>query len=200
MATTTSEPNRPLGRLGHLMVAIAEPHRDAVAEYDRWFEAEHMYDAVLVGPGAYAANRYIATRELKALRQPLDGGVFDDATKGSSLALYYLAPGTAEEHFAWSFPQNAWLGETGGNNADRTIVLTWLCDAAGVLVRPGHRVAPGRRVSPISGPSPGCSHGLRPDTISRVGMERVVRCRLSRTPSGSCFRNNCRRCPSSDTW
>lgn len=132
----------PLGRLGHLIVAIAEPHRDTIETYDRWFEANHMYDAVLVGPGAFAANRYVATRAAKELRRPLDGGVFADATVGSFVALYYLAPGTAEAHFAWSFPQNAWLGATGRNNADRTLVLTWLCDAAAVVVRDGHRVPP----------------------------------------------------------
>jgi hypothetical protein len=131
-----------LGRLGHLIVAVAEPHRSTIAEYHRWFEEEHMYDAVLVGPGAFAANRFVATKDLKALRQPLDGGVFADPTIGSFVGLYYLAPDTAEEHFAWSFPQNAWLGATGRNNADRTLVLTWLCDYAAAVVRDGHRVAP----------------------------------------------------------
>ncbi len=135
-------PGHPLGLLGHLIVAIAEPFRDTIVTYDEWFEAHHMYDAVLVGPGAYAAQRYVATRDLKALRYPGDGAVFTDASTGSFVALYYLAPGTAEEHFAWSFPQNAWLGATGRNNPDRTLVLTWLCDTAGVVVRNGHRVPP----------------------------------------------------------
>ncbi len=133
---------RPLGRLGHLIVAMAEPHRATIVEYDRWFEAEHMYDAVLVGPGAFAANRFVAPRSLKELRTPRDGGVLGDIDTGSFVALYYLAPGTAEEHFAWSFPQNNWLGATGRNNPDRTLVLTWLCDAVGAVVRDGHRVAP----------------------------------------------------------
>jgi hypothetical protein len=131
-----------LGRLGHLLIAIAEPHRETLADYNRWFEAEHMYDAVLVGPGAFAANRYVATRELKGLRYPLDGGVFADPSLGSYVALYYLAPGTAEEHFAWSFPQNRWLGETGRNNADRTLVQTWLCDHVDTVTRPDHAVPP----------------------------------------------------------
>jgi hypothetical protein len=141
-AAPLGEGDRPLGRLGHLMVAIAEPHRATLAEYNRWFEAEHMYDAVLVGPGAFAANRYVATAELKARRYPRDGGVFADPSLGSYVALYYLAPGTAEEHFAWSFPQNRWLGETGRNNADRTLVQTWLCDHVATVVRTGHGVAP----------------------------------------------------------
>lgn len=117
-----------LGRLGHLLVAIAEPHPERVHEYNQWFEEEHMYDAVMVGPGAFAANRYVATRRHKLLRHPDDGGVFADSSQGSYVGLYYLAPGTAEEHFAWSFPQNAWLGDSGRNNRDRMLVLTWLCD------------------------------------------------------------------------
>lgn len=132
----------PLGRLGHLLVAIAEPHRETIATYDEWFEANHMYDAVLVGPGAYAGNRFVATRALKAKRHPLDGGVFADATIGSFVALYYLAPGTVEQHFAWAFSQSAWLGATGRNNPDRTLVLTWLCDTVGSVSRAGHRVPP----------------------------------------------------------
>jgi hypothetical protein len=140
MGTTVN--NVPLGRLGHLMIAIAEPHRDTLAEYNRWFEGEHMYDAVLVGPGAFAANRYVATRELKALRYPRDGDVFADASLGSYVALYYLAPGSADEHFVWSFPQNRWLGETGRNNADRTLVQTWLCDHLATVSRADHTVPP----------------------------------------------------------
>ena len=138
----STDPDHPLGLLGHLIVAIAEPFRDSIETYDEWFEGHHMYDAVLVGPGAFAAQRYVATRDLKALRYPGDGGVFADASTGSFVALYYLAPGTAEAHFAWSFPQNAWLVATGRNNADRTLVLTWLCDTAGAIVRTGHRVPP----------------------------------------------------------
>ena len=131
-----------LGRLGHLLIAIAEPHRETLAEYNRWFEAEHMYDAVLVGPGAFAANRYVATRDLKQSRYPRDGGMFADPSLGSYVALYYLAPDTAEAHFAWSFPQNQWLGETGRNNANRTLVQTWLCDHLESISRTDHEVPP----------------------------------------------------------
>ena len=66
--------------VGQVMVAISEPHSEGLREYHRWFESDHMYSAVLVGPGAFSANRYMATRELKALRAPRDGGVFDPVT------------------------------------------------------------------------------------------------------------------------
>ena len=83
-----------------MIVAIAEPHPDTVAKYNEWFEHEHMYAAVLAGPGAFAANRYMATRTLRQRRYPVDGGVFADVAQGSFVALYFLAPGAIEEHFA----------------------------------------------------------------------------------------------------
>lgn len=128
--------------LGQLMVAISEPHREGLAEYHRWFESDHMYSSVLVGPGAFSANRYVATRELKDLRTPRDGGVFERVEAGSYVALYYIAEGQVEEHFAWSFPVQAELGRQGRNNPHRDLVLTWLCDYRGGLGRDADSVPP----------------------------------------------------------
>lgn len=114
--------------LGHLMVAIAEPHVEGLERYHRWFEREHMYQAVLVGPGAFAAERFVATRALKALRFPKEGGVFRRADLGSFVALYYLARDHDEAHFAWSYAQSERLTEAGRTNRDRELVLTWLCN------------------------------------------------------------------------
>lgn len=114
--------------LGHLMIAIAEPHPEGLERYHRWFEREHMYQAVLVGPGAFAAERFVATRALKALRFPAEGGVFRRADLGSFVALYYLARDQDDAHFAWSYAQSERLTEEGRTNRDRELVLTWLCD------------------------------------------------------------------------
>lgn len=114
--------------LGHLMIAIAEPHRDGLERYHRWFEREHMYQAVLVGPGAFSAERFVATRDLKALRFPEDGGVFRKVELGSFVALYYIAEGQDHEHFAWSYAQSERLTAADRTNRDRELVLTWLCD------------------------------------------------------------------------
>ena len=128
--------------IGQLMVAISEPHREGLAEYHRWFESDHMYSSVLVGPGAFSANRYVATRALKALRAPRDGGVFEHVEAGSFTALYYIAAGSVEEHFAWSFPVQAELGRQGRNNPHRDLVLTWLCDYRGRVARDADSVPP----------------------------------------------------------
>jgi hypothetical protein len=128
--------------LGHVLIAIAEPHRDGLDAYHRWFERDHMYSAVLIGPGAFAAERYLATRALKTLRYPEDGGVFESLDIGSFVALYFLAEGSVEEHFAWSFSQSEKLGAAGRNNRDRDLVLTWLCDYRGCVARSPESVPP----------------------------------------------------------
>jgi len=128
--------------LGHLLIAIAEPHREGLDAYHRWFEREHMYSAVLIGPGAFAAERYLATKELKGLRYPTDGGVFAPVDIGSFVALYYLAEGSAEDHFAWSYSQTAKLTDADRTNRDRDLVLTWLCDYRGCVTRDSEAVPP----------------------------------------------------------
>jgi len=128
--------------LGHLMIAIAEPHRAGLETYHRWFEREHMYSAVLVGPGAFAAERYVAPQELKALRYPRDSEVFPKPDAGSFVALYDLVEGSVEEHFAWSYAQTARLDAAGRTNRDRDLVLTWLCDYRGRVRRDADSVPP----------------------------------------------------------
>jgi len=128
--------------IGQILIAIAEPHRKTLDEYHAWFERDHMYSAVLIGPGAFAANRYKATRDLKALRYPADGNVFPKIDSGAFVALYYIAKGFCDEHFAWSFAQTERLGAEGRNNPDRELTLTWLCDFEGAVARDANSVPP----------------------------------------------------------
>ncbi len=124
------------------MIAIAEPHRETLERYHRWFERDHMYSAVLIGPGAFAANRYVATRALKDLRYPRDGAVFARVDAGSFVALYFIAADRVEEHFEWSYAETARLGAAGRNDPNREIVLTWLCDYRGAASRDADSVPP----------------------------------------------------------
>lgn len=121
--------------LGAVLVTVAEPWPEERAEYNRWFEHEHMYSAMLIGPGAFAAERYVATRPRKEQRYPRDGGIFADVGTGSYVALYFIVDGAVDEHFAWGFPRSAWLGEQGRNNPHRDLLMTWLCDHVGVVAR-----------------------------------------------------------------
>lgn len=125
--------------LGHAMITMVEPTRDPqrLREYHRWYEHDHAYSGVMVGPWAFAHRRFVATRDLKALRAPDPSTVADPVGHGSFLACYWYLEDRIEEHFAWSFPQTQWLAEQGRMNPDREHVSTSLYDYCGGVNRPG---------------------------------------------------------------
>jgi hypothetical protein len=124
--------------LGHAMITMVEPTRDLdrLREYNRWYEHDHAYSGVMVGPWAFAYNRWVATRALKDLRYPAQSTVADPLDQGSFIAFYWYLKDKVEEHFAWSFPQTQWLAEQGRMNADRVHVSTSLYDFRGSVNRP----------------------------------------------------------------
>ena len=91
--------------LGHAMVTMIEPTHDSadLAEYNRWYEFDHAYSGVMIGPGAFAYRRWVATRPLKDLRYPNPSSVADPVDMGSFIAAYWFLDGSVEEHFQWSF-------------------------------------------------------------------------------------------------
>jgi hypothetical protein len=125
--------------LGHAMITMVEPTHDPdrLREYNRWYEHDHAYSGVLVGPWAFAYRRWVATQPLKALRVPDPSTVADPVTNGSFIAFYWYLDGKVDEHFAWSFPQTQWLHEQGRMNPDREHVSTSLYDFRGSVNRPG---------------------------------------------------------------
>jgi hypothetical protein len=130
--------------LGHAMITMVEPTKDPdrLREYNRWYEHDHAYSGVLVGPWAFSYGRWVATRPLKDLRYPSPSTVADPVDDGSFIAFYWYLKDRVDEHFAWSFPQTQWLGEQGRMNGDRTHVSTSLYDFAGAVNRPGWPVPP----------------------------------------------------------
>ena len=125
--------------LGQAMIVMIEPTRDPerLAEWNRWYEHDHVYSGVLAGPGAFSYGRFVATRGLKDLRYPDPSGVSQPLDKGSYLSFFYLLAGNVEEHYAWSFPETARLGEAGRMNADRELVSLSLYDFVGSVNRDG---------------------------------------------------------------
>lgn len=130
--------------LGHAMITMVEPTRDPVRlrEYNRWYEHDHAYSGVLVGPWSFSYGRWVATRPLKDLRYPSAGTVAEPVDHGSFIAFYWYLKDRVDEHFAWSFPQTQWLGEQGRMNAEREHVSTSLYDFRGSVNRPGWPVPP----------------------------------------------------------
>ncbi|HEV8296974.1 MAG TPA: hypothetical protein VGQ20_06755 [Acidimicrobiales bacterium] len=130
--------------LGHAMITMVEPTRDPdrLREYNRWYEYDHAYSGVMLGPWAFSYRRWVATKPLKALRYPNPSTVADPVSNGSFIAFYWYLKDKVDEHFAWSFPQAQWLGEQGRMNAERTHVSTSLYDFRGAVNRPSWPVPP----------------------------------------------------------
>jgi hypothetical protein len=130
--------------LGHAMITMVEPTRDPerLREYNRWYEHDHAYSGVLVGPWAFSFGRFVATKDLKQLRAPDTSTVADPQTLGTFIGFYWYLADRIGEHFAWAFPQTQWLGEQGRMNDDREHVSTSLYEFRGAVNRPGWPVPP----------------------------------------------------------
>lgn len=125
--------------LGHAMITMVEPTQDPerLREYNRWYEHDHCYSGVMVGPWAFSYGRFAAPRRLKDLRFPAESTVASPLDQGSYIAFYWYLAGKVEEHFAWSFPATQQLAADGRMNGDRTHITTSLYDFRGAVNRPG---------------------------------------------------------------
>jgi hypothetical protein len=85
-------------KLGSILFTLVEPHREHVVAYNRWYERDHFYAGCLVGPGILSGARWVATRDLKALRTPADSPIVPLQSVGSYLATYFIS---AEGSRAW---------------------------------------------------------------------------------------------------
>jgi hypothetical protein len=116
--------------LGHALITMVEPHRETLHEYNRWYEHDHAYSGVMAGPGAFSHRRFVATRDLKALRTPEHGSVADPKELGSFIALYWVERGRVEPLFDWSFAEMPKLVEDGRMHPGRDHVSTAVYDLA----------------------------------------------------------------------
>ena len=117
----TSE--RPV-RLGGALVTIVEPHRGHEVAYNRWYERDHFYAGCMIGAWNISGARFVATRDLKALRYPADSPVIPDPTTGSYLALYWVLAGKFGQWMQWGSEQVRWLHENDRMFEDRDHVHT----------------------------------------------------------------------------
>jgi len=104
--------------LGSTIITLIEPHRGHEVACNRWYEEDHIY-AILLGPSAIAATRFVARRQEKAMRQVAPGL---DPDKGSLLAVYWLV-GDGADHAAWRKPNRERLERDGRVFLDRDFVF-----------------------------------------------------------------------------
>lgn len=92
-------------RLGSMLFTMVEPHRGHEVEYNRWYERDHFYAGCLIGPYCFAGARWVATRDLKALRYPDPSPIAAGPEVGSFLSLYYILEGKRQEWRSWGAEQ-----------------------------------------------------------------------------------------------
>lgn len=109
--------------LGSILFTLVEPHRGREIAYNRWYERDHFYAGCLVGPGILAGARFVATRDLKALRYP-DTNPITPSAAGSYLALYWIERGMQDEWGTWAAREVHRLHAEGRMFAERTHIHT----------------------------------------------------------------------------
>jgi hypothetical protein len=97
--------------LGGALVTIVEPHRGHEVAYNRWYERDHFYAGCMIGAWTISGARFVATRDLKALRYPADSPICPDPQSGSYLSVYWILAGKFGEWIQWGTDQVRWLIE-----------------------------------------------------------------------------------------
>jgi hypothetical protein len=127
--------------LGTAVFALIEPHPGAARAFNRWYERDHLY-TLRVAPWTLAATRWVATRPLKALRTPADGGVATPLTAGSYLTTAWIQAGGEEEHLSFVAAQGPALAAAGRLFPGREHVHTWRYRYLGAASRDADGVPP----------------------------------------------------------
>lgn len=113
-------------KLGSMLLTVVEPHRGHEVDYNRWYERDHFYSGCMVGPYNFAGRRYVATAELKALRDPDPSTITGAPERGSYMALYWVLDGYHDLWNRWAVRQVRALHAAGRMFEQRDHVHTLL--------------------------------------------------------------------------
>ena len=111
--------------LGSAIFALIDPHRGHERDFNRWYERDHLYAGGLCAPWTLAAARWVATRDLKALRYPRNNPICDPIGAGSYLSAFWIQAGRFDEQQAWVREQMQQLGAAGRLFGERQHVHTF---------------------------------------------------------------------------
>ena len=109
----TPKPPRPIEiiagaepvRLGSMLLTVVEPHRGHEVDYNRWYERDHFYSGCMVGPYNFAGRRFVATADLKALRDPDPSAITGEPALGSYVSVYWVLDGYHDLWNKWAVRQ-----------------------------------------------------------------------------------------------
>lgn len=83
--------------VGGGLVTTVEAVSGQEIDYVRWYEDDHYISGALAWPWLFSGRRWIATRDLKPLRQPSEGSFVEPVSKGSFLHTYLITEGHIDD-------------------------------------------------------------------------------------------------------
>jgi len=89
-------------RLGSILFSLVEPERAHAVAFHRWYERDHFYAGMMSGPDLFAGRRWVATRDLKALRYPEASPLTDELAAGSYAVTYWILAGRHQPFVRWA--------------------------------------------------------------------------------------------------
>jgi hypothetical protein len=113
-------------KLGSMLLTVVEPRRGHEVAYNRWYERDHFYSGCMVGPYNFAGKRYVATAELKALRDPDSSAITGEPLRGSYVSVYWVLDGYHDIWNRWALRQVNALHAAGRMFEERDHVHTLL--------------------------------------------------------------------------
>jgi hypothetical protein len=115
-------------KLGSMLLTVVEPRRGHEVAYNRWYERDHFYAGCMVGPYNFAGSRYVATAQLKELRDPDPSAITGTPTRGSYVAVDWVLDGYYDVWQRWALRQVNALHAAGRMFEERDHVHTLLYD------------------------------------------------------------------------
>lgn len=170
-------------RVGAMLFTLVDPTPGFEVAYNRWYERDHFYGGVMVGPGTLSGRRWVATRALKDLRFPTEPSGHSPVTNpidaGSFLATYFIDAASVANHFAWASEEVHKLYAAGRGFEERTHAHTVL-----YTMRAAHHrdVAPIPAHLALDHPYAGLAsiHVDRADGVSTTDLDAARRRRARR--------------------
>jgi hypothetical protein len=92
-------------KLGSMLLTVVEPHRGHEVAYNRWYERDHFYSGCMIGPYQFAGRRFVATADLKEMRDPDSSQITGDPGRGSYVAVYWVLDGYHDLWNRWAVRQ-----------------------------------------------------------------------------------------------
>jgi hypothetical protein len=92
-------------KLGSMLFTVVDPHRGYEVPYNRWYERDHFYAGCMIGPYNFAGRRFVATSDLKEMRDPDPSQIVGEPARGSYVAIYWILDGYHDVWNRWAVRQ-----------------------------------------------------------------------------------------------